>query len=187
MRHHIIEGASPFMDAEEGRAVIETRKADEETRDGERQDEADGKPVSREEPGERAGPRIGRIGLRPHARQGQRHVDVEFMRRGELAIVKAGAAAVAEVGQIIEIAVSEGAAHLHRRKYRAEPLAIAAGIADRHEAIGLGEIFARVRPDGAKLSSVHRLRPPAPRCARRRCRSSCRCRRRSRARAHCRP
>ena len=58
MRHHVIKGALPFMDAEEDRAVVEKRKADEESRDGERQDKADRKAVSREKTGERAGPRI---------------------------------------------------------------------------------------------------------------------------------
>ena len=72
-------------------------------------------------------------------RQHLRHVDVELVRRRELAVGVAGAAAVAEIGEIIEIAVGKRAAHLHRRKHRAQALAIAAGIAHRHQPVGFGE------------------------------------------------
>ena len=43
---------------------------------------------------------------------------------------------MAEIGEVVEVAVGKRAAHLHRRKHRAEPLAIAAGIADRHQPVG---------------------------------------------------
>src|SRR5712671_3397333 len=58
------------------------------------------------------------------------------MRRRELAVGVTSAAGVAQIGEIIEVAVGERAAHLHRRKHRAEALAVAAGIADRHQAVG---------------------------------------------------
>jgi electron transfer flavoprotein alpha subunit len=64
-----------------------------------------------------------------------RHIDVEFVRRRELAVSVAGAAGVAEIGEVVEVSVGEGAAHFHRRKYRAKALAVAAGIADRHQTI----------------------------------------------------
>ena len=41
-----------------------------------------------------------------------------------------------EIGEVVEVAVGERAPHFHRRKIRAKPLAIAAGIADRHQAVG---------------------------------------------------
>src|ERR1700710_2145799 len=66
------------------------------------------------------------------------------MRRRELAIGIAGAAAMAEIGEIIEVAVGKRAAHLHRRKCRAQALAIAARIADRHQAVALLEVSGSV-------------------------------------------
>src|SRR5436190_827698 len=67
------------------------------------------------------------------------------MRRRELAIGVAGAAGVTEIGEIVEVAVRERAAHFHRRKDCAQALAIAAGIADRHQTVGFVE----------NLGSVH--------------------------------
>src|SRR5262245_28746031 len=68
------------------------------------------------------------------------------MRRRELAIGVAGAAGMAEIGEIVEVAIGECAPHLHRGKDRAKTLAVAAGIADRHQTVGFGE----------NLGSVHR-------------------------------
>jgi hypothetical protein len=58
------------------------------------------------------------------------------MGRRELAVGIAGAAAVTEIGEIVEIAIGERAPHLHCRKYRAKAFAIAARIADRHQPVG---------------------------------------------------
>src|SRR5215470_6674609 len=54
---------------------------------------------------------------------------------------------MAEIGEIVQVAIGKGAAHLHGRKHRAQPLAIAAGVADGHQAVGFGE----------DPGSVHRL------------------------------
>jgi hypothetical protein len=51
-------------------------------------------------------PRIG-----AHLRQRPRHVHGEFVRRRELAVDIAGAAGVAEIGEVFEVAVGEVAAH----------------------------------------------------------------------------
>src|SRR5258708_12321690 len=75
-------------------------------------------------------PSVGSVGFGAGNRKRLRHIDVEFMRRRELAVGVTGAAAVAEIGEIIEVAVGKRSAHLHRRKYRAEAFAIAAGISD---------------------------------------------------------
>ena len=77
---------------------------------------------------EKAGARpcVGGIGVRPHLRQHFRHVDVELMRRRELAIDVTGAARMAEVGEVIQVAVGKTAAQLHCGKHRAQALAITA-------------------------------------------------------------
>jgi hypothetical protein len=54
-----------------------------------------------------------------------------------LAGVIALGAVVAEIGQIVEIGASEIQAALHGRKHSAKPFAIAAGIADGHDALAL--------------------------------------------------
>jgi hypothetical protein len=46
---------------------------------------------------------------------------------------------MAEIGKVVEVAVRKGATHFHRRKYRANALAIATGIADGHQPVGLGQ------------------------------------------------
>src|SRR5262245_32161537 len=61
------------------------------------------------------------------------------MRRRELAIGVAGAAGVAEIGEIVEVASRERTAQLHCRKNRAQALAVAAGITDRHQTVGFIE------------------------------------------------
>src|SRR5213592_833401 len=97
------------------------------------------------------------------------------MRRRELAVGITGTASMAEIGEIIEVAVGKRTAHFHRRKYRAKALAIAARIADRHQAVGLLEDF----------SSVHVVPLPVLRSGRTRCRWSCRCRPRNPCPARC--
>src|SRR5262245_42457844 len=63
------------------------------------------------------------------------------MRRGVLAGVVAVAAVEAEIGEIGEIGFGESSALLHRRKNRAIPLAVAAGVADHHLPRALLEEF----------------------------------------------
>ena len=149
MRHQFVERARPGMDAEQHLPVVQRGKAEDESGNAERGDEADDEPVARERAGEGAGPGIGGVGFGARHRQRLRHIDVEFMRRRELAVGVARAAAVAEIGEIVEVAVGKRAAHFHRRKHRAETLAIAAGIADRHQPVGFLQNF----------RSVHSLLP----------------------------
>ena len=177
VRHQLVERARAGMDAEQHRRSCQCGEAEDEGGDAERRDDADRKPVAREQAGEGARPGIGGIGIGAHDRQRLRHVDVEFVRRRELAVDVAGAAAVAEIGEIVEVAVGKRAAHFHRREHRAEAFAVAAGIADRHQPVGFLE----------DSSSVHFAPLPVPRSVRTRCRWSCRCRRRSPCRARCRP
>jgi hypothetical protein len=70
------------------------------------------------------------IGLAAHLRHGLRHVHRKLMRRCVLAGVQAGAAVVAQVGQVVHIGLREVQPARHRRKHRAEALAVAAGVAD---------------------------------------------------------
>ena len=79
-----------------------------------------------------------------HLRQHARHVDVELMRRRELAVDVAGAAGMAEIGEVVEVAIRERAPHLHRGEHRAQALAIAAGVAHRHQPVGFGQQRGRV-------------------------------------------
>ena len=82
---------------------------------------------------------VGGTGIGADLGQHLGDVDLKLVRRRELAIVVARAAAMAEVGQVVEIAVEEGAARFHGRKDGAQAFAIAAGVADRHQAVCLGE------------------------------------------------
>ena len=155
MRHQFVERARAGMDAEQHLPVVESGKAEDECGDAERREQADDEPVARERAGEGAGPGIGRVGLGARHRQRLRHIDVEFMRRRELAVGVAGAAGMAEIGEVVEVAVGKRAAHFHRRKHRAEALAIAAGIADRHQPVGLLQNFRSVH----SLASCPRASP----------------------------
>ena len=97
------------------------------------------KTVAREQAGKGARPGIGGVGVGARDRQRLRDVDVEFVRRRELAVGVTGAAAVAEIGEIVQVAVGKRTAHFHRRKHRAKAFAIAAGIAARHQPVGFLE------------------------------------------------
>jgi hypothetical protein len=46
---------------------------------------------------------------------------------------------MAEIGEIIEVAIGKRAAHFHCREYRAQALAVTARIADRHQSVGFFE------------------------------------------------
>ena len=112
----------------------------------------------------------------PDIGQRLRQVQVELVRGGVLAGVVAAAAVVAEVRQLREVAVAEGALGVQCREHRTIALAIAAGIADLGLAAGFLEQI-----------SLHGRRPPCLRCVRRRCRWSCRNRRGSPGRGSTRP
>jgi hypothetical protein len=144
------------MDAEQHCGVGPANKADDEEcyRDG--CDDADRKPVAFEQASERSRPSIGLIAIATEFRQRLRHVDIEFMRRSKLTIVQAGTATVAEVCQVVEISVGERAAHLHGRKDRTKAFAVPAGIADRHQPVGLGKEGAGMKDLGCSVN-VHAI------------------------------
>ena len=144
VRHQPIERAGAGVDAKQSLWIMPADKARDKTGDTESRDDADRQAIAFEQRRQGAWPRVGLIGLRAHNCQSLGNIDGEGVRRGKLAIDIASAAAMAEVGQIIEIGIAEGAAHFHGRKDRAKPLAIAAGIADGHETIGLSECRRRV-------------------------------------------
>ncbi len=104
----------------------------------------------------------------PQVGQHPRQVQVELVRRGVLAGVIAAAAVVAEVCELREISVGEGALSVDRREHRAEALAVAACVADLDLA---ADLRGEVRRAHVKR---HGRRPPVPRSGRTRCRSSSR-------------
>ena len=81
---------------------------------------------------EAARPRVVGVGLDAHLRHRPRHVDRELVRRRVLAGVQAGAAVVAQVGQVVDVGLAELEPARHRREDGAEAFAVAAGIADLH-------------------------------------------------------
>ena len=72
------------------------------------------------------------------AGQGLGHDHVEGVGWGVLAVEQAGPAVVAQVGQEVDVAVGEQPPPLHGREHRAQPLAVAAGVADGEQPVGLG-------------------------------------------------
>ncbi|KAG1179624.1 hypothetical protein G6F35_016218 [Rhizopus arrhizus] len=60
------------------------------------------------------------------------------MRRRVLTGVQTGAAVVAQVGQIVQVGLAKFQAAGHGREHRAEAFAIAAGVADLHDAGDFG-------------------------------------------------
>ena len=135
------------------------------------------RPLRANTPAKRARPGVDRVGFVAQLGQRARHVDVELVRRRILAVRQAGAALVAEIGEVVQVAAAEGAPHLHRREHRAQALAIAAGVADGHQPVGFVQGF----------SCWHASPLPLRRCGRTPCRWSCRCRRDSPCPARCRP
>ncbi|MNS41901.1 hypothetical protein D3C72_742680 [compost metagenome] len=95
-------------------------------------------PVALVQRAQRGGPGVVGVGLHAHLGHGLRHVHREFMRRRVLAGVQTGAAVVAQVGQVVQVGLAEFQSARHRRKHRAEPFAIAAGVAYLHDARDFG-------------------------------------------------
>jgi hypothetical protein len=89
----------------------------------------------------------------PYLGQGPRHVDVEFMWRRKLAVNIAGSAAMTEIWRDNRGRPRQGVSQLHRREHRAKLLAIAAGVADRHQPLGFVGV----------ISGSHGVPPPHPR------------------------
>ena len=116
-------------------------------------------PVER---AQRLGPRVVDVRIGAHERRGPRHDDGEFMRRRVLARVEAGAAVVTEIGEVVDVGVPEFEPPGHRRKDGAEALAIAAGVADLHDAreLGLGgrRGRSRMRRAGREPGGLERKR-----------------------------
>src|SRR5690606_29158119 len=96
--------------------------------------EAREEPVRLEGAREEPGPRVALPRLRAHLRHEPREVERELVRRCVLAGVEAGAAVVAEVAEVADVALGEGEAALQRREGGAVALAVAAGVADRQHA-----------------------------------------------------
>ncbi len=99
-------------------------------------------------PAECGGPRILLIGELAHLRHGLRHVDGELVWRRVLARMQARTAVVAEIGEIVRVGLIEFQPPRHRRKHRAEAFAIAARVADLHDARDLGLISRSRRSQG---------------------------------------
>ena len=97
--------------------------------------------------------------------QSRRDVQVELMRRGVLAGIIAAPAVVAEIGQLRQVAISKGLLPGHGWKNRAEPLAVAAGVADLDLTACLVEGRCGVKRHGR--------RPPCPQYVRKQCQLSC--------------
>ena len=138
------------------------------------------------QPPQRGRPSVVRVGAHAHPGHRLRHVDGKFVWRRVLAGVQAGTAAVAQVGQVVDVGRRKLQPPRHRRKHRAEALAVAAGVADLHlpPDFCLGHQQLKL-PHGGLPSSHPQPRPR--RCARTRCRWSCPRRPCSPGPAHCRP
>ena len=78
------------------------------------------------------------VGVDPQVGERARQVDRELVRRRVLAGVQAGAAVVAQVGEVMHVVATEFEAPRHRREHRAKAFAVATGVADREFARGLG-------------------------------------------------
>ena len=103
-----------------------------------------------------SGPGIFPIRLHPYLRQHLWYIDGEFVRRSVLARVETFRAVVAEVREVIQIALGKLQPALHRRKHGAEAFAIAAGIADRQQTIA----FTRQRDQfAASAACLPAMRP----------------------------
>src|SRR5262249_24219949 len=97
--------------------------------------------------------------LATQLRQRYRYVDCELMRRRVLTVVQAGAATVAQIRQIAQIARRERPASLHRREHGAQSLAVPARVADDHQTFGF-------LPGSGECACSHAsARPPASRPA----------------------
>jgi hypothetical protein len=184
VREHGVERALRIGPrSEEARRTREDAGEREEEREAERGREADHRAVLTERAPEPIGPRVLAVGFAAHLREHAREVELELVRRRVLAGVEAGAAVVAEVGEVVHVAFGEFQAPLERREHRAVALAVAAGVADREDALRFGDEC--VERHGARHG--HDAQPPRLQSGRTWSRSPCRCRRRIPCRARCPP
>ncbi len=140
-------------------------------------------------------PRIVHVGLHAHLRHRLRHVDGELMRRRVLARMQARAAVMTEVRKEVHVGAAELEAVGHCGEYGAKAFAVAAGIADLHDAADFafggchgegdrgfvrgqrarlpGKCFKRLH-DWLPSIAERRARPGFLLCVRMPCRSPCR-------------
>src|SRR5580700_2191556 len=111
---------------------------------------------------EKCGPAPSAVGLDPRLGQNLWNVDREFMRRSEHARVVAGAAVVAKIGKIKNVALLEIAPRFNRAEDGAVAFAVTARVADDQLAAGF---LNDVKPG-------HWPPPPCPRACRTPSRSS---------------
>ena len=62
-----------------------------------------------------------------------------------MAVIIASAAIMAEIGEVIQVTVGEDTPHFHCGKDRTQALAIATGIADRHQPFGFGVVLSQLQ------------------------------------------
>ena len=183
VRKHGVERACVvWVCRKQHRPLDEKEHCPQEKRQARRGDEADGHAIALEQRGERTRPSVLPVCLQADVREHFRKVKLELVRRRVLAGVIAGAAVVAQVGEVCEVALGEAQSPLERRKDRAKAFAITAGIADARHSRALFD-----QRDGNRSRRRHGARPPLPRCGRTRCRSPCRFPRRSPCRGRCLP
>ena len=178
-RNDAIEGARPGVRAPERRRILDRDRQHHRERGEQRGQQRHDGPVALEQPAHGRGPGEGRVAFLPQRREGGGHIHAEGVRGGVLAGVVAALAAMAEIGQVRQVARGEIPPHRHGGEDRAVAFAVAAGIADRHLPPRLGDrlgVFKHRRCHAGRLSCGHGARPPHPRCGRRRCRSPCRSR-----------
>src|SRR4029079_8946517 len=111
--------------------VVEGNESNDEDSDAQRGDDADRKPVAGKQRRANSRPSIGGVTIVAHLGEILRHIDVKFMRWRKLAVDVTGPARMTEIGQIIEVAIAEGAPHFHRWKHSTKTFAITARIAHR--------------------------------------------------------
>ena len=91
VRHQPVEIAG--VGREQRRRIGERHEARDEHRHARRAQKRDHQPVARERAGQEARPGIGRVAVVAQPGERRRHVDVELVRRGVLAVRQTGAAA----------------------------------------------------------------------------------------------
>ena len=154
VRHHPIESPCADVAVKEDCRIMRGHETDDEGDNAGRSGQRDPQPIAIEDGSQEARPGIARIAVGTDGRERSRHIDGKLVRWRKLAVHIAGAAGMAQVGQIVEITVPELTPQLHRGEHRAEPLAIAAGVADRHQSVGFCQSLAGM--DGlGKGMNVH--------------------------------
>jgi hypothetical protein len=132
MRNHMIEVPIPMPGERRNERNEKNRQGH-----GERQDHRHDPSVPAKRASERRRVAQFLIRLQTDLSESLGNIYAEFVRRSVLACVEALAAVMAEVGQIVEIGVCETQTAFHSGEHGAKPFAVAAGIADGHDAFAL--------------------------------------------------